>query len=175
MNIFYLDEDPVLAAQYLHDTHVVKMITESGQLLSAVTGHGYRAGRWAAHPCAKWVAHSRENALWLCDHLAAMLNEYRYRFGEDRDKFQQVRFHYDEWRRLAGELPANGRTPPALAVYEVADGMDTSDPVAVYRAYYIQKKLFNKNGKPFTWRKRGKPQWLLESLTQSNTPSDTTE
>lgn len=34
MNIFYLDEDPNLAAQYQYDKHVIKMILETAQLLS---------------------------------------------------------------------------------------------------------------------------------------------
>ena len=34
MNIFILDNDPVLAAQQQCDKHVVKMIVESGQMLS---------------------------------------------------------------------------------------------------------------------------------------------
>lgn len=34
VNIFYLDHDPALAAQAHCDTHVVKMILETGQLLS---------------------------------------------------------------------------------------------------------------------------------------------
>ena len=33
MNIFYLDTDPVLAAQMQCDKHVVKMILESAQML----------------------------------------------------------------------------------------------------------------------------------------------
>ena len=34
MNIFYLDRDPVIAAQMSCDRHVVKMILESAQMLS---------------------------------------------------------------------------------------------------------------------------------------------
>ena len=34
MNIFYLDRDPVIAAQMMCDKHVVKMILESAQMLS---------------------------------------------------------------------------------------------------------------------------------------------
>lgn len=34
MNLFYLSENPIQAAEYMHDKHVVKMITESAQLLS---------------------------------------------------------------------------------------------------------------------------------------------
>ena len=42
MNIFYLDRDVQLAAQYHCDKHVVKMILESAQLLS--TAHRYLDG-----------------------------------------------------------------------------------------------------------------------------------
>jgi hypothetical protein len=34
VNIFYIDHDPVQAAQWMVDKHVVKMILESAQLLS---------------------------------------------------------------------------------------------------------------------------------------------
>ena len=34
MNIFILDEDPLLAAQAQCDKHVVKMVLESAQMLS---------------------------------------------------------------------------------------------------------------------------------------------
>ena len=36
MNIFILDNDPVIAAQMQCDKHVVKMIVESAQMLSTV-------------------------------------------------------------------------------------------------------------------------------------------
>ena len=36
MNIFILNEDPVIAAQEQCDKHVVKMIVESAQMLSTV-------------------------------------------------------------------------------------------------------------------------------------------
>lgn len=34
MNIFYLDKDPRIAASYHCDKHVVKMVSETAQLLS---------------------------------------------------------------------------------------------------------------------------------------------
>lgn len=43
MNIFYLDENPVLAAEFHCDKHVVKMILESAQLLS--TAHRVLDGK----------------------------------------------------------------------------------------------------------------------------------
>ena len=47
MNIFILDEDPVVAAQLQCDKHVVKMIVECAQMLSTahrmLDGEEYRA------------------------------------------------------------------------------------------------------------------------------------
>ena len=75
MNIFYLDEDPVLAAQMHCDKHVVKMILESAQLLS--TAHllidgdeladerGLYKATHKNHPSSKWVRDSSENYEWL--------------------------------------------------------------------------------------------------------------
>ena len=34
MNIFYLDKNPLVAAIYHHDKHIVKMPTETAQILS---------------------------------------------------------------------------------------------------------------------------------------------
>ena len=42
MNIFYLDKDPVKAAEYSCDKHVVKMILESAQMLC--TAHRVQDG-----------------------------------------------------------------------------------------------------------------------------------
>ena len=46
MNIFIVDTDPVVAAQSLHDRHVVKMCIETAQLLCTVAHqHGLAAIR----------------------------------------------------------------------------------------------------------------------------------
>ena len=39
MNIFYLDRDPVKAAQIQYNKHVVKMILESAQMLCTAHHH----------------------------------------------------------------------------------------------------------------------------------------
>lgn len=52
MNIFYLDTDPVKAAEYHCDKHVVKMILETAQLLSTVLREklGERQKIWVEYP-----------------------------------------------------------------------------------------------------------------------------
>jgi len=55
MNIFYLDKDPVIAAQMSADKHCVKMILESAQMLS--TAHRVLDGDDIADKkiCTKWL------------------------------------------------------------------------------------------------------------------------
>ena len=92
MNIFYVDRDPVKAAQMMCDKHIVKMILESAQMLCTVkrvldgtpyddkTKNGrkikrwrlenpneeaiiYKAG-WLRHPSTQWVMKSAYNYIW---------------------------------------------------------------------------------------------------------------
>lgn len=97
MNIFYLDNDPKLAAQYQCDKHVVKMILETAQLLSAAHRvlDGDESGKLPDyrenicyklthknHPCAIWTRQSVSNYLWLANHGLGLLEEYTKRYGK---------------------------------------------------------------------------------------------
>ena len=104
MNIFYLDKDPIKAAEYSCDKHVVKMILESAQMLcsahraqdgqmvvgKSATGRKrttykhpnsnmdailYGAG-WLKHPSCIWVMDSAYNYMWLYKHMMALGDEY---------------------------------------------------------------------------------------------------
>ena len=55
MNIFYLDDDPVLAAQQHCDRHVVKMILETAQILSTVWHNAAAAGADNGLVTLDWV------------------------------------------------------------------------------------------------------------------------
>ena len=51
MNIFFLDKDPVKAAQLQCDKHVVKMVLETAQMVStAVRNQGHDVGYLLAYP-----------------------------------------------------------------------------------------------------------------------------
>jgi hypothetical protein len=89
MNIFYLSEDPVKAASFFYNKHVVKMILESAQLLC--TAHLISDGPNANvpykathknHPSAIWARESVSNYIWLYDHMIALGNEYTRRYGK---------------------------------------------------------------------------------------------
>src|SRR6056300_1707620 len=108
MNIFYLDKDPVKAAEMSCDKHVVKMILESAQMLSTAkrvldgeeyfdtTKNGrkikrwrlknsneeaiiYKAG-WLKHPSTQWVMESAYNYRWLYNHMMALNEEFKRRY-----------------------------------------------------------------------------------------------
>ena len=92
MNIFVLDKDPYVAAENMCDKHVVKMIIESAQILSAVVD--VRSGSFLTeeydlpkypkahvkHPCTIWAMKSRSNAIWVINHLEALSKEYTKRY-----------------------------------------------------------------------------------------------
>ena len=67
MNIFVVDIDPSKAAQSLCDKHVVKMVLETAQILSTISGGPYRPTH-ANHPCVLWAGATKRNYLWLVEH-----------------------------------------------------------------------------------------------------------
>jgi hypothetical protein len=137
VNIFILSRDPVEAAVWQCNKHVVKMILESAQLLSAAHPADVAPYKHTHmhHPCSKWVRESIENYRWLVDHGLALCAEYTKRY---------CRVHKTEavmmWLSTnAPELPPIGLTPFARAIkdprYQSFD-----DTVEAYRAYYIAEK-----------------------------------
>ena len=152
MNIFVLDKNIKSAAEYHADKHVVKMILETAQIMSAVVrisgiDEGYRLTH-KNHPCTKWARESLSNYLWLYD-LGFWLNiEYRYRFNHNiNHKSFDVIDNLPE-----PNIKDIGLTPFAQAM---PDQYKNVDPVVAYRAYYNgEKKHLHK------WTKRNIPFWI---------------
>src|SRR6056300_790047 len=110
MNIFVLDNDPIEAAQLQCDKHVVKMITESAQMLCTahrildgdITIRDSNSGKrkvkyWVLndkreqnyykavhmnHPCTVWTMKSTDNYNWHYRHFIALCDEYTYRYNK---------------------------------------------------------------------------------------------
>ena len=98
MNIFYLHEDPRLAASYVYDKHKVKMILESAQMLC--TAHHvygdpndvpYKQAH-LNHPSTIWVRKSRPNYFWLYEHMIALGQEYTKRYGKIHMTIDKCRY-----------------------------------------------------------------------------------
>ena len=88
MNIFYLNRDPVKAAQIQYNKHVVKMILESAQMLCTAhhhydNGHNvpYKKAHYN-HPSTIWCRQNSRQYYWLFHHMLALGDEYTKRYNK---------------------------------------------------------------------------------------------
>lgn len=179
MNIFYISSDPVQAAEWMVDKHVVKMILESAQLLSTAhrvldgreiegrTDTGRKARRWVLddarehiiykathvnHPSAIWCREAVENYNWLVDHFFALMAEYKYRYNKDHACFGELSY-------MLASPPKNlqdydmTKMPSAMADEYII----SEDPIVNYRNYYKLGKI-----NLHKWTKRKPPEWINE-------------
>ena len=141
MNIFVLNEDPVLAARDQCNKHVVKMILESAQLLVTAFPVGATPYKHTHvnHPCGVWTRQSLSNYKWLLVHAIELCQEYTRRYGKHH-KTEDVILNLLD---AEPDLPDIGLTPFARAIkepwkgYSLVHGMDI---VEAYRYYYKQDK-----------------------------------
>jgi len=152
MNIFKLDESPVVSAKYACDKHVVKMILESAQMLCSVHPEGtapYKRSFYN-HPCTKWVRESARNYEWLLLHAYALCDEYTNRYGKIH-KTEKVIEWCDNNRP---ELPYSIRTTKQPTC--MPDYCKTESVVESYRKYYINEKA-----KFAKWKDGNIPFWFI--------------
>jgi hypothetical protein len=157
VNIFVVDYDPAVAAQALHDKHIVKMSLEAAELLCSAfppeRNPPYKRG-WYHHPCAVWARTSELNYLWLLEHAKALCREFEHRYGHSHASAAVIKWcednrHYIHYSKTA--MTPFPRVMPAQYV--------TDDAVESYRAYYRGEKLAGTRGF-HTWTHRDKPFWL---------------
>lgn len=155
MNIFILDTDPKLAAQYHCDKHVVKMILEHAQMMSTTCRfHNLDAGYKSTHinhPCNIWLRQSLNNYMWLYDLTYYLNEEYKSRFNHSNNHKS-----FDVIESLpTPPLPMVPQTPFVKAMQNFQDVYCIEDPVEAYRQYYIKYK------KPIcTWKNTNQPYWF---------------
>ena len=159
MNIFYLSRDPVKAARFHCDKHVVKMILETAQLLS--TAHRvldnadhellYRVTH-KNHPCAIWIRESRDNYKWALELMKALNAEYMERYGKASPHKSMSLLPL--LRKPPKKLKARGFSNPPQCVPEDCKRRGT---VAAYRAYYRKHK-----SRFAVWAYSKTPNWFLK-------------
>lgn len=179
MNIFILDNDPVIAAQEQCDKHVVKMIVESAQMLSTVhrmldgvmerrpSKSGAMLQYWKLndqresilykachfnHPSTVWTRESKANYQWHYKHFIALCDEYTYRYGKVHSTDTKLRIALQQ---IPTNIPEKHMTPFKLAMGSNPECM-LEDAVESYRRFYETKQ------KRFTmvWTKRPVPKWF---------------
>lgn len=155
MNIFYLDEDPIVAAEYLCDKHIVKMCVETAQILSMVSwyyniaAHYKNSKQYRNHPCVLWARYSLDNWEWLILHGLAIGEQYTLRYKKIHKSLAVIEQCYN----YGGRSNKIGFTYPSLCMPEKYKQLN---PVLAYRQYYIyEKSSFAKwrlGNIPFWWR-----------------------
>ena len=167
MNIFAVNDNPGLAARDLPDKLVVKMPTESLQLLTpwAFNVHGayiqkpdgtnYGIKGFAHHPCAKWLYESPANVHWLLEHAFGMADEYWQRYN----KYHGTLHGLNQIRSLVyknhNKDNSKDHTPFVMAMPE--EFKVPGDPVTAYRNYINGYKGYAE------WRYSKKPDWWDET------------
>ena len=155
MNIFFLDENPTLSAQYHVDKHVVKMILETAQLLCSVHHVTEQVTEQVPyklshknHPCAVWARQSLSNYLYLCALGLELGKEYTHRYGKRHKSIDVI-----NWCIInKPNIPDIGFTTPAMAM---PDEFKVDSVVESYRNYYMGAKI-----SLASWKNREKPKWF---------------
>jgi hypothetical protein len=151
MNIFYVNKDPVLAAQQLLDKHVVKMPLETAQLLCSAFPQGtapYRRTHYN-HPSAIWTRQSKANFEWLVKHGEALCDEYTYRYGKQHKSFDVIKWCSDHINDIQWICEVFS-DPPAC----MPDDCKTQDITESYKEYYRKYKAYI-----YSWTRRERPEW----------------
>jgi len=141
MNIFVLSLCPLLCAKMHLDKHVVKMITEYGQLLSTChhmmsnsPSEGLMKKCFPKHPCAIWLRESTGNYIWLYHLFCHLCDEYTYRYGKIHKTDSRLRVILNEIPEL---LPDGVLTTFKQAI---PDHAKHKNPILGYHTYYKQYK-----------------------------------
>lgn len=163
MNIFYLDKNFNLSAQYHVDKHIVKMPTEASQLLidaiittKTVVPPLTKSGKpfkplskgQHNHPCAKF-SRTDYGFDFLTNYLKALCKEYTYRYN----KIHFCESQYLKWIIL---------NKPKFSIYQIdfplamPEYCRLKNPILSYRNYYNFEKQHL-----FSWKKRSVPLWIL--------------
>lgn len=180
MNLFATSACPRLSAQALDDARVVKMATETAQLLSTAVrivapdalpdGSLYMMSH-AGHPVARWVRRSREAFQWTLQHGLALLDEYAERFPDGGVHAASRVVHPVLGVHLHAVLPLLPSDPAERMVNHAAnlgmglDFRDVEDPFLAYRAYLTARWQIARPSGRVRFTRREPPAWALPYLS----------
>jgi hypothetical protein len=140
MQIFVLDANPVRAAFFLDDARVIKMCTESAQILCTVISmDGHETPLKPTHhhhPCVQW-AWDPVNRFWLFKYWCILALEYRARFGKVHKMEQYMEF-------IGTHIKITDKEPSSFCnlAQNTSLGLDFTGEIDTILAYrkYISKR-----------------------------------
>jgi len=185
MNIFYISKNPVEAAEWMVDRHVVKMILESAQLLS--TAHRILDGKeiqlevqienedgtFKTKKKKWWLLNdAREDIIYSATHInhpsavwaRSSIENYNWLVDHFFALMQEYTYRYDKKHKCFGEISYMLQSPPKkLEEFDMTpmpscmaeEYIVSQDPIINYRNYY-------KAGKKHlhAWKRRNPPEWM---------------
>ena len=167
MNIFFLDPDPAICAEYHCDKHVVKMCVEYAQILS--TAHRVIDGidlvlpderetivyktTHTNHPSTIWARSSRKNYAWLSLLWRFLLKEYTFRYNKIH-KTSDLLFALS---KVPNKLITDQWSDPPPAMPD--DCKVNNNSILSYQQYYVMEK-----SKFATWKNRRIPSWYTQGV-----------
>lgn len=159
MNLFFLDNDINLSAQYHVDRHVYKMPIEVMQCMAFCFEDGKSPYKHCKphknHPTAVWIRESAENYDYALEYVDALIEEHHFRMGHKHmDREDAYAFYFNN-KPLS--LPSLGITkqPRCFGEYKGIIA-ETDDIVVDYRQYYIKAKQHLKK-----YKNREIPEWFI--------------
>lgn len=163
MNIFVLDEKPIMAVPMLCDCHIRKLCLETAQILSGVMIRrgmelleGMSRPQNVNHPVIV-AADRKESINYVLLYFGYLCCEYLERFGKIH-AYHDLQIQY--FKNL--NRPAQGYAPDALA--KCCGDLDVSgmDIVSAYRKYYrdVKKPTLLAKG---LWKFTGREDWTNET------------
>lgn len=143
-NIFYLSKCAYTSAEWMHEKHTVKMITESAQMLStAVQLLSLEADStlykpaYIFHPCTQWLIKSVWHYEWLMRHYEALSAKYTRLFNRNHLAYHKLVAQLREYYYL---FPDNGWIDPPLCMPDKYKSPSLTTEES-YRAYYLGEKI----------------------------------
>jgi len=183
MNIFALSRSPKEAAREMIDKHVIKMPTESCQMLHTnalfydyLDDHGEEPTlselkqyhrdvssklmipAMLNHPSTVWARNNRSNFKWLFEHALALCKEYTYRYGREHGARERI-LDVSDYSIFGRWQDADAVTIAMDNKYRLDRGKVMHDNpwdfvIKSYRHYYLEGKW-----RIAEWRMERQPEW----------------
>jgi|TARA_R100000149_G_C5864127_1_gene129280 hypothetical protein len=181
MNIFALSKCPVESAQQMLDKHVVKMPTETCQMLHTnllftmfkgvygfepslrelkifheQTKSNLMKPAMLNHPSTIWARESLHNTKWLYEHGLALCEEFTFRYEKTHGSEQRI-LDMDINLKDAFSSKASPVKIAMLDKYRIENTFDDEWEFVIqsYRHYYLEGKW-----RFAEWRKNRRPNWF---------------
>ncbi len=182
MNVFALSRSPKTSAQQMLDKHVVKMPTETCQMLHTNSlyfdyiehyneiptlaqlksfhrdiGSNLMKPAMLNHPSTIWARQTPNNTRWLYEHGKALCDEYTHRYGKVHGSQSRI---LDIAHMIEEDSQWVNATPVTIAMddmYRLVKDKRMSDwnfVIKSYRHYYLEGKW-----KFAEWRQNRMPEW----------------